>query len=319
MTKQLLLFFIFFVLIVDQTFAVDRICKIFNYACDANSMNTPGDTYPAAADAYNNNPSSIPTEKTPIGLEVLLSVSNEEKPSFGFFKGYGQFGLAGGSVSKKNSFFSNSPNANAYGIAYPYYSYNPNNSIKAKDWGPDINKESYYSGFAIPLFKDTLKDFLIPYVGIAGRYYTESKQLRESFGLSLSRDKVHFGMSYSKTDEGVIVENRNIGVKIQKFSVDITRLINTNIAFNSNKTWIYSCIYRSESWILLGSVRFQEAPNLDSIQKNMLNSKNIKIPSYHYFFGAQYDLNKILSVGIYFNYVLEKNPYLGFRLTLGNI
>lgn len=292
--------------------ATDRICKIINYACDSNSFNSPGDTYPAAADTYNNNPSSIPTEKTPIGIEIL--VSSEDKASFGLFKGYGQFGLAGGSVSKKNSFFSNSPNANALGIIYPKVS-----GVKMDNWGPDINKDSYYSGFAFSLFPNALKDILVPAIGVAARYYTESKYIKESLGLSLNREQIHLGISYSKTDDSTIVENRNIGVKLQRVSIDVTRLMNIQSSYNSNKTWIYSSIYRGSQWVLLFSIRKQERPNLTQNQKNVLQANNIQIPAYHYFVGAQYDLSKVISLGVYVNYVLEKTPYLGVRFTLGNI
>lgn len=279
----------------------DRLCRILNYACKTGGSSTTGTTYPASSDAFSNNPASIPTEKTPFGVEALLG---QGETNYGFFQGYGKFGMAAGSIAKENAFFSNASNLAAIGVELP------------QGTGGDINKSNYQLGFAVPLFKNSLKRWFVPVLGFSGRRYKQSENIREGYGLSLTHKYLHLGVGLAKNDENVGVLSRSGGFKWKRFSFDYTYI--ENLKGISNKTKIYSMIYMFTKVTLIGAYRLQEIQALSLWEQELIRLQGKSIQEAHLFLGIQYQLGRVFAIGYYINYVLEKGPYFGLRMTLGS-
>ncbi|MEI8347362.1 MAG: hypothetical protein WCG27_07840, partial [Pseudomonadota bacterium] len=100
----------------------DSIFRSTNYGCDdlARSNNLGG-SFPQLFDAFNINPSAIPTKLTPVGLEVFSSGGDF---NYSLLKGHNVAGTAFSSSDTESLFFSN---MNNYEVASRNYSYQGQN------------------------------------------------------------------------------------------------------------------------------------------------------------------------------------------------
>ncbi len=281
--------------------ASDRLCRILDYACDSSSGNSGATkSYPAASDSAGTNPAAIPTGATPFGLEGLYG---DGTFLTGVFKGFGTFGMAGGTMSKKNSFFSNASNIASSGVNFN------------RDVGEDINEKNYLFATAIPLFQKQLRRLLYPSIGVGARYYRGSEKWRETYGLTLSNYFMHFGAAVAKNEMNGAVISQMAGLSLGNISLDFTYI--RNLRGIKNRTRIYSLAWSiSQRWSIVGAHRDQQV-ELTPSEIIYLRNTNKRISEKHLFLGVQYQLMRPLSLAGYSNYVVEGPFHYGIRLTLG--
>ncbi|MBF0360907.1 MAG: hypothetical protein HQK49_07840 [Oligoflexia bacterium] len=285
-----------------QAELTDRVCTVLNYACSVNSSHS-GQASPSAGDSIGNNPAFIPVDETPFGIEVL---SGEGTTDFNVFQGYGMFGLAAGAVAKKHSFFSNASNLAAVDISLP------------GGTGDDINRKNYSLAFSLPLFKKFFKKGLgfVPHLGLGMRQYRESGNFRESYGFMLASNYIHMGVGFSKNFANISVFNLNSGFRIKGVLFDYTFI--RNLKGVPNKTHIISTIISYKLLSLILAYRKQEIQQFSEEDKEIILRDGKNFRREHYFAGLQIQFKKILTFGVYYNYLLERDPFVGLRIALGS-
>ncbi|MBF0300700.1 MAG: hypothetical protein HQK51_18445 [Oligoflexia bacterium] len=278
----------------------DRVCTVLNYACSKNSL-LSSQASPSASDSIGNNPAFIPTDNTPFGIEIL---SGESETDLSVFQGYGVFGMAGGAVAKENSFYSNASNLAAADINLP------------AGTGDDLNKRNYGLAFSIPLFKKRLKNSFVPHIGLGLRQYRDSGQFRESYGLMLANSRFHIGVSQAKNRSNIGVLSASVGFRINWVLCDYTYI--KNLLGVDNITQIISTITSYENLSLILAYRTQKIQPLTAEDQTFVQSTGKGYRKNHYFAGVQVQLGKVVTIGVYYNYILEKLPFLGLRIALGS-
>lgn len=278
----------------------DRVCTVLNYAC-SNATSNSSQAAPSAGDTIGTNPAYIPTDETPFGIELLYG---ERHADVSAYQGYGKFGLAGGSIAKENSFFSNASNLAAAGI------------VLTGGTGEDINRKHYNLAFSIPLFKKKLKRYFVPYLGSGVKYYRQSKNFRESYGIMLAGKYIHMGLGLSKNESNTGVLNANIGIGFSRVVIDYSYI--KNLEGISNITHIFSSIVSYKRLSFIGAYRVQKIQPLSESEQQAISSQGKTYNDRHYFLGVQYKFKKILTLGIYHNYLIEKKPFVGAHFAIGS-
>lgn len=265
----------------------ESIFRSSNYGCnDPARGNNLGGSYPQIFDAFNINPSSIPTTLTPVGIEVFSSSGDF---NFALIKGQGKYGAALSSSETSSNFFSNINNYEAAATASL-----TKNSTTHGAYGPNLN-----FGFAVPLSFSTTPSSFVPILGLSLKRNKETGTYKQTAGLSLNTKLVHAGASIERDTNGEQVFNASIGAKFWRLMFDFTYFENMQTTYStSDRTTIFS------SSFLWGNLEMDYAYRY---QKNSMptTGTSINYSKFHNLFGAQYKLSEKFSCGIFHNYILD--------------
>lgn len=265
----------------------DSIFRSSNYGCnDLARSNVVGGSYPQVFDAFNINPSSIPTSLTPVGLEIFTTNGDF---NFALIKGQGKFGAAFSSSETNSNFFSNVNNYEAAATASSTQS-----STSKGSYAPNLNL-----GFSVPLLGGSSPSKIVPVLGVSLKRNKDTGTYKQTAGLSVNTSIFHAGASIERDSNSEKVFNASFGAKVWRLMLDFTYFENQKTPYsNTDRTTIFS------SSFLWGNFEMDYAYRY---QKNSLppTGTTINYSKYHNLFGAQYKLGDKFSCGIFHNYILD--------------
>lgn len=160
----------------------DTIFKSSNVGCnDQAASNSSGGSYPLLFDAFNFNPSALPTFPTPVGIEAYL---NNNKVNFAFIKGIENVGFGASSKNSNTTFFSGAEN---YKVALS----NSSSSYKSTSLDQYINVGTALNLLKIPSIGS------LP-LGLSYRYNPETKKWTFNPGFEIRTSIFSLGLSYNR-------------------------------------------------------------------------------------------------------------------------
>lgn len=267
-----------------------------------------GGAFSSFADAFNLNPSSLPTIEIPFGVEVIASVpvnAATPTPSSGAFptstpsstetnarvsinaiKGLNGIGF-GIATDTDNSIFSNRANHAQIGT-YSSVSTNQNTPL------PALPTISFANAISLERLAGMTKHIaIIPQLGALFRYNSDQKNWSPGLGASWSWDPFSFGVSFvNEKESGYYPETKvvttTIGLRLALFQLEYASIRNTSEYFHSNVTLI---AISGNVWgvMLSGAYRGDQNP--------MGEASGI------YHFAAQYVFTPKLALAYFYNYV----------------
>lgn len=265
----------------------ESIFRSSNYGCnDPARSNSVGGSYPQIFDAFNINPSSIPTNLTPVGLEVFTSNGDF---NFALIKGQGKYGAALSSSETNSNFFSNINNYETAATASTTYS-----SASKGNYGPNLN-----FCFSVPLVIGNTPSRFVPVLGLSIKRNKDTGTYKQTAGLSLNTSLVHLGASIEKDSNNEKVFNTSIGAKIWRLMFDFTYFENMNSTYSAaDRTTIFSSSFLWGNLEMNYAYRYQKnsAPQYGT---------SVSYSKFHNLFGAQYRLDDKFTFGIFHNYILD--------------
>ena len=288
----------------------DTIFRSTNVGCDDNaSSNSSGGSYPLLFDAFNFNPSALPTFPSPVGVEGYY---NNKKINFALIKGVENFGFGVSSKQSNTTFFSGAEN---YKVALS----NAKSSFKSSSLDKYINIGTAVNFFKIPELAS------LP-IGLSYQYSPEFKKWTLNPGFEIRTSILSIGLSfnnvkqdkYSDTYYDLQEERKNISfnssLKIsnlvlgysiiqQKNSTNYYTLNTSSLlatTTNNVTTNIVSGTLVAFGMSFTGAFRQQNASNLQSAYSGSAYKTS------HTLFGANYKTDN-LELGLFYNYVLNND------------
>lgn len=275
----------------QSQYICDTIFKSSNYGCDnASSSNTTGGSYPLLTDAFNINPSSIPTMKTPLGVELFW---DQSKTNFAFIKGMGKAGAGVSSSSTQGGFFSNASNVEL---------------AQAKANAVQRSSDATQSGASAPNlnFGSSLNILtsagLASNIGLDMRYVKEVGAVRPGIGWNFKSKVFNGGYSYYKSPLIGSLMTASLGIKIMNLVTDITYL--ENKSGDPNRTIIGSATTVWKKFIFTYGYRSQSNAYLTQDYINQLRASGVDYQKEYHMYGATFRPIQDLSIGYYYNYIL---------------
>lgn len=291
---QIFLIFIFGqVAFAQSQWVCDTIFKSSNYGCDnLSGSNTTGGSYPLLTDAFNINPASIPTTKTPVGVEMFW---DESKTNFALIKGNGKSGAGFSSSSTQGPFFSNANNVDISNMrtnSTTRSTYTDSSGAYA----PNLN-----FGSALNLLSSSP---LTSNLGGQLKYVNKVNEIRPGFGWNFKTRFLNGGFSYYKSPTIGALTSASLGMKLFNFIADITYL--QNQYGDPNRTLISSATLVWKKFIFTYAYRVQSDAYLTQSEIAQLSAPGSKYSKYHQMFGANFRPFDKLSIGFYQNYIIGK-------------
>lgn len=323
-------FLIFFILTIltQYSFAATDICDtIFrspNVGCsDLAGSHSSGGSYPLLFDAFNFNPSALPTFPTPVGVEAYY---NEKKLNVALIKGTEKVGVGASAKSTDTTFFSGVEN---YKVALK--------KLGINSYNPSSLDKNYNIGTALNLFKFA-QSLSIPF-GFAYRYNAEKKTWSVNPGFEFRTNLLSAGIStYSEkpkpySDGYYDVHERrdnisfNSSLKFGGLLLDysVIREKNTVSYYTINSsslvydnyytviTQIFSSTYVHGMMSITSAYRRQNNSRLTGSYASTLNSNSSIYSNSHLLFGAAYKTPR-LELGAFYNYILNEDVSMLFKL-----
>ncbi|MCP4911685.1 MAG: hypothetical protein GY909_01090 [Oligoflexia bacterium] len=291
----------------------DSIFKSSAFGCsDGAGAQNSGGSFPLLFDAFNLNPSTIPTYLTPAGLEVY---KGEEDLNFALIKGLKNFGMGLSKKFTETTFFSPVEN---YRIAI---------KERLSEYS-NVDLDSILNiGFALELLNIN-KSISLP-LGISARYNEEKSVWSLVYGTSFKLKNFSISGSYYlekpdpygnttfTTAETSKVLSVISSLKFANFLFDYTYISNkrnvtetftygTNFSYQADyrvKTNIFSVGYKYQNLLFTWAKRKQESSGLPVTSQAILSSLGGTIENEHVLLGLRY-IAKKFSLGLYNNYEL---------------
>lgn len=291
----------------------DTIFRSSNIGCeDTANSNSSGGSYPLLFDAFNFNPSALPTFSTPFGVEAYL---NQGKVNFALIKGTQVMGLGASAKQSNATFFSGTENSK---VAME----NTNPSFRSSSLDKFINLGTAVNFLKIPNVGS------LPF-GLGYKYNPETKkwsltpgmEIRTSIlslGVSFNREKAdkYFDGFYEVQDERDNVD-LNAGLKIYKL------LLGYSLAYQKNTTNYYQAqastitsrssytiaTHISSATLVTDNMSFTAAyrkQNDSRMQSAYYNNVTSTYKNAHTLLGAAYKTQH-LELGAFYNYVLDND------------
>lgn len=288
----------------------DTIFRSTNIGCeDQASSNSSGGSYPLLFDAFNFNPSALPTFITPVGVEAYYA---EKKVNFALIKGTKGLGFGASAKNSSTTFFSGSEN---YKVALS----NTNPSYKSSSLDKYINLGTAVNVLKLPNAGS------LP-LGLGYRYNPETKKWSLNPGFELRTSLLSLGLSYNRETadkyyDGYydLQEERentsfNAGLKISKLLLGYSLINQKNSIlyyqhlaevadFRSTytvTTHIYSSTLVTDHMSFTAAYRTQNDSRLESAYAGSTYKKS------HTLFGAAYKTDRV-ELGAFYNYVLNED------------
>ena len=245
-------------------------------------------------DAFGLNPSSLPTVKTPVGVEGTY---NKGKLNFAFIKGLGK---VGGGISAQDSeapFFSNVSNIEVAQLRTAQLRRSTDTEATGA-YAPNLNFAS-----AIKILGGN-NSKLASNLGLNVKYVREMQEFRPGLGWNFKTKMVNGGFSLIKSPLVGTTLNSNLGGKIFNTLLDFTYM--KNMEGDENRTIIASAT--TVLWRLNMTYAYREQNNkyLDEREANQVKDSGGRYRSQHHLFGGNMKvIQDKLSVGLYHNYVLD--------------
>ncbi len=157
-----------------------------------------GGAYSSFGDAFNLNPASIPTAKTPIGVEYITSFSGSgTKSSFALIKGFGTVGTAMTTNSDETFYGNNVFQTQSGQLAFDANG-NPIPAPSTTTRLPTLNLGSALSLDKLIDFKKLVPFDLASNLGVVAKYNKMSGGFTNGYGFGFSLWKLSFGISYTR-------------------------------------------------------------------------------------------------------------------------
>lgn len=288
-----LVFFFSLAAFAQSQWVCDTIFKSSNYGCDNQaSSNSTGGSYPLLTDAFNINPSSIPTGKTPLGVEMFW---DESKTNFAFIKGTGKVGTGLSASSTQGPFFSNVSNVEVAQLK----SDAPRRTTDAEKTGafsPNLNYGNSINLLTSPGLTSNL--------GFQLKYIENLSELRPGLGWNFKTKFINGGVSYYKSPLIGAMTSGSLGMKIKNLVLDATYLENSS--GDANRTLIASGTLVWGKLIMTYAYRVQSSVYLTESYIDQLHAAGIDYKKEHQMMGATFRPFDKLSIGFYQNYILGK-------------
>lgn len=293
-----LLLVLLFTLASTQAFAqsqwiCDTIFKSSNYGCDnPSSSNSTGGSYPLLTDAFNVNPSSLPTTKTPLGVEMFW---DQSKTNVAMIKGTGKAGAGFSSTTTEGPFFSNASNVEIAQLK----SQSLRRSTDAEGTGayaPNLNFGSSVNLLTSP--------GLTSNIGGQLKYINEAREFRPGAGWNFKTKILNGGVSYYKSPTTGSTQSASLGARIMNMVLDLTYL--ENKSGDPNRTLISSGTLVWKKFIFTGAYRVQSNAYLSPEYIDQLRASGVDYKKEHYMVGISFRPFDKLSIGYYENYILGK-------------
>lgn len=269
-----------------------------NSLSDGNSL---GGSYPLLFDAFNINPSSIPTFETPLGVEAFME---DGKYNFSFIKGHGRIGSGLSYFSTDASFFSNTNNRDimesfdqARTIVY---------SSANERFDPKLNY-----GNSINLFGSHSDAFISGSAGYNLKYNRNTQEVEKGIGIVLKTKFSNFSYSYVYEARNSILVNWTFGLRWGNFIYDYSQF--ENLAGVPNSTYIHSIFLRLGGFNFTFAYRRQTDPAMTVEVTDMYYQFGLIYERTHTLLGASYSFNDHIRVGYYSNYILGQGSSFVFQ------
>lgn len=297
---------IFLVLMFSQVafaqsqWVCDTIFKSANYGCDNPSgSNSTGGSYPLLTDAFNVNPASLPTTKTPLGVEMFW---DQSKTNFALIKGTGKAGAGFSSSSTQGPFFSNVSNVEVAQLQ----SQTPRRSFDTEQSG--ANAPNLNLGTAVNIISNPM---LTSDIGGQIKYVKEVNEYRPGFGWNFKTKILNGGFSYYKSPTIGALSTASLGIRVLRFIADVTYLENNS--GDPNRTLIGSATMVWSKFIFTYAYRVQSNAYLTQEYIDQLRASGVDYKKEHQMFGATFRAMDKLSIGFFQNYILGKGSSFVFQ------
>lgn len=291
----------------------DTIFKSSNYGCDNPvKSNSTGGSYPLLNDAFNVNPSSLPVNLTPVGVEMFMDGG---KTNFSLIKGTGKAGFGVASQSTSGGFFSNASNVEVSQIASgqkPRSAYTGGSGT----YSPNLNLGTAFNliggnGGQGGGGKFNIGRFLDSNFGLQTKYIEEVGGWRMGYGFNFKTWIFNGGFSVFKNPLLGDTRTASLGIRFWKFMGDVSYFENT--AGDANRTLISSGTLLWGNFIATYGYRKQENNYVDASYVGYLEGQGVTYKSTHTMYGLSYRLKEKLTIGYYNGYLLGKGSSFLFQ------
>lgn len=287
----------------------DTIFRSSNVGCDDQaSSNTSGGSYPLLFDAFNFNPSALPTFPTPVGVEGYYT---DKKVNFALIKGLENVGFGASSKKSNTTFFSGSEN---YKVALNH----SNPAYKSSSLSQYVNLGTALNILKIPEIAS------LPF-GLSYRYSPETKKWTLNPGIEIRTALLSLGASYNRelADKyndsfSSLQEERentlmNANIKLSNLLLGYSLIHQKNSIhyyFNSSSV-TSSTIYTISTHIFSGTLvtsnmSFTTAYRQQNDSRIPANYAGAGYKKSHMLGGAAYKTER-LELGAFYNYVLNED------------
>lgn len=322
------LFTIFFIFLISSvswaaTDICDTIFRSSNVGCtDLASSHSSGGSYPLLFDAFNFNPSALPTFPSPVGVEAYY---DNKKLNFALIKGLENVGFGASAKKTDTTFFSGVEN---YKVALKKSALSSYNTSSLD--------QNFNIGSALSFLK--IKELINIPLGLAYRYNSEKKswsfnpgfEMRTSLftaGISFFTEKPHrYNDGFNDVQETRSNVSINGGFKLRNFLIDYSMIREKNDAtytsatgpsftYNSNYTvvtQIFSAIYVDGKLSLTSAYRTQNDSRLEGVYATQMSANGLNYQRSHFLAGTSFKTD-IIEVGAFYNYVLNNDLSLLFK------
>lgn len=276
----------------------DYIPEVYNAYCTGGRSHTQMSGASASfADAFNLNPASIPTFKTPFGIEVIASstAAGYSAPTYNFavIRGFQKFGAAI-STNNDTSVYSTKTSTSGNSQVVP-------SGIAI----PTIN-----AGFASNLLKDEQKVFLTPNFGVSGRYNRNDRTFGYGMGLNFTSTHFSIGASYAQDGLNIYTSSaRNfytamLSIRLNAFQADYNFVKNSGSNTGGTST---APIHIASASLMIGPVQasgaFRQYSDDTGAAQNVIH------------FAIELRATKFLALAYLYNYI-PGTQSLGAQLML---
>lgn len=271
----------------------DTIFKSSNYGCEnPSSSNSTGGSYPLLTDAFNVNPSSLPTTKTPVGVEMFW---DQSKTNFAMIKGTGKVGTGFSSSSTQGPFFSNVSNVEVAQLKSQSVR-RSSDAEKTGAYAPNLNFGSSINLLTSPGFTSNFGGQL--------KYVNDINEVRPGAGWNFKTKILNGGISYYKSPTIGSMRSASLGLRIFNLVADITYMENNT--GDPNRTLITSGTLVWKKFIFTGAYRVQSNAYLTQEYIALLKASGVDYRKEHQMLGVSFRPFDKLTLGYYQNYILGK-------------
>ncbi|MFA6236700.1 MAG: hypothetical protein WC635_05175 [Bacteriovorax sp.] len=287
----------------------DTIFRSSNVGCDDQaSSNTSGGSYPLLFDAFNFNPSALPTFPTPTGVEGYYT---DKKLNVALIKGTQNVGFGASSKKSNTTFFSGSEN---YKVALNH----ANPAYKSSTLNQYINLGSALNILKIPEIAS------LPF-GLSYRYSPETKKWTFNPGAEIRTAFLSLGASYNKEiadkyndsfsnlqeERENFLMNANLKLSNLLLGYSLIHQKNTIHYFFNSLSVTSSTIYTISTHIYSGTMvtskfSFTAAYRQQNDSRIPANYADAGYKKSHILGGAAYKTER-LELGGFYNYVLNED------------